>query len=606
MTENTIDSEPDSDDEAMEYMHGLPSPEKRLWIELPPGMPRRSGAWTPEETALFLTRLQEVRGNADIEPNDWGIFALGIPGRVGYQCKQHYQDLASRGELPQPPQTPPPEPAPPGPLAPFPVPLYQMPIPPPPTLPDFEIAGTTPTRAIFQAAPIVHSNNPFDRHGLFTEEPDDDLYEVIDREDAEDAEVISRLMARPPPPAHDLDAPSIVPVPPAPFIIPVPPARSIVPVPPAPFIIAVPPAPAIVPAPPAPFILPVPERARALPRPVKLARLTEEEKISIICWHDAGQSYQAIADQLNRSEAGCRQFHEKWEKTHHLRGTWGRPTTTRGRPTDTVVQLTLANRRSTVIQVGTQAGISRETARLIRHRMGYHYYMCIPVPRLTEHARQTRVAFAEWEANNPDTRLIIFTDESMVAQDLNMGGIWRLRGEILEEGTYEQDHHPISVMIWGAVGVGFRGPLVRCPPSVNQYTYRQMLLNCGVLHDLVRRYGQWGFRWQQDNAPPHQPIREQLSRVYSVLRWPPYSPDLSPIEQVWAYIKRRLKGRRFANADELFAAISQEGQAIPQDMIDRFCSSFRARCRVCANHRGQSLNRHWPEVHAIHHPAQTA
>jgi hypothetical protein len=90
-----------------------------------------------------------------------------------------------------------------------------------------------------------------------------------------------------------------------------------------------------------------------------------------------------------------------------------------------VVGLTLANRRSTVRQVGIQAGISCETARRVRHKQGDHFYMCIPVPRLSEQAKLTRVAFAEGELNSPDNRVIIFTDESMVAQDLNIGGIWR-------------------------------------------------------------------------------------------------------------------------------------------------------------------------------------
>jgi hypothetical protein len=370
-----------------------------------------------------------------------------------------------------------------------------------------------------------------------------------------------------------------------------------------PFIVPVPSSPFIVPVPTATFTVP---QVGGTPRRKKLTRLTEEEKIAIIRGRDANRSYQDIAHDLHRSEAGCRQFHEKWETTHHLREKWGRPVGAGERETARVIELTLANRRSTVVQVGAQAGISRETARLIRHRQGYHYYMCIPIPRLTEHAKTTRVAFADFERTNPDNRVIIFTDESMVAQDLNMGGIWRTRGEILEEGTYEQDDHPLSVMIWGAVGFGFRGPLVRCPRSVNQVTYKQMLIDCRVFHELLRRYGQRGFRWQQDNAPPHQPVRTELATIYSVLIWPPYSPDLSPIEQVWAYIKRKLKGRRFANADELFAALSQEWEAIPQEMIDDFCSSFRARCQVCVNHGGQSLNRHWGEVHAIHHPIQAA
>jgi hypothetical protein len=70
---------------------------------------------------------------------------------------------------------------------------------------------------------------------------------------------------------------------------------------------------------------------------------------------------------------------------------------------------------------------------------------------------------------------------------------------------------------------------------------------------------------------------------------------------MWAIVKRKLKGRRFADGDELFAAMSQAWGETSQEEIDHLCSSFNARCQVCIKHQGQSLNRHWHEVHAIHH-----
>jgi hypothetical protein len=70
---------------------------------------------------------------------------------------------------------------------------------------------------------------------------------------------------------------------------------------------------------------------------------------------------------------------------------------------------------------------------------------------------------------------------------------------------------------------------------------------------------------------------------------------------VWALIKGKLKGLRFANADALVAAIFQVWQAIPQDVIDNLCVSFPARCQVCVEMSGSSLNEHWREEHGVHH-----
>jgi hypothetical protein len=334
--------------------------------------------------------------------------------------------------------------------------------------------------------------------------------------------------------------------------------------------------------------------------------MTDAEMISIVCLHEAGQSWRQIGASLQRSSTGCFNCYENWRVSQELRRSWGRPRAIGETPIEIVLQETQADRRSTLVDVASAAGTSRETARGIRHENGYHYYESVAVPRLSAENKRARVAFAEAQIAQHDRLPIIFTDESMVAQNLNKGGIWRKRGEILVEGFYERDHHPLSVMVWGAIGIGFRGPLMRCPPSVNQEVYRDILARSGIFQALCDRFGQDGFWWQQDNAPPHQPVQKELARMYKVLKWPPYSPDLSPIEQLWALIKRKLTGRRFTNAHELFEAMAQAWEEISQEQIDSLCSSFQARCVVCARHNGDSLNGHWTEVHQVHHRPLTA
>lgn len=45
-----------------------------------PGEVQKKGQWSEEERKLFFKRLEEVGANGQ-----WGIFAMKIPGRVGYQ-----------------------------------------------------------------------------------------------------------------------------------------------------------------------------------------------------------------------------------------------------------------------------------------------------------------------------------------------------------------------------------------------------------------------------------------------------------------------------------------------------------------------------------------
>jgi hypothetical protein len=43
--------------------------------------------------------MRELRGDSDTFNQEWGLFSLGIPGRVGYQCSNFYRKLILAGEM---------------------------------------------------------------------------------------------------------------------------------------------------------------------------------------------------------------------------------------------------------------------------------------------------------------------------------------------------------------------------------------------------------------------------------------------------------------------------------------------------------------------------
>lgn len=60
-----------------------------------------------------------------------------------------------------------------------------------------------------------------------------------------------------------------------------------------------------------------------------------------------------------------------------------------------------------------------------------------------------------------------------------------------------------------------------------------------------------------DGAPGHQAAAAHAPANIQLVRLPPYSPELNPVEQVWRIVRRRLANRIFADLDELEAALTE-------------------------------------------------
>lgn len=101
-------------------------------------------------------------------------------------------------------------------------------------------------------------------------------------------------------------------------------------------------------------------------------------------------------------------------------------------------------------------------------------------------------------------------------------------------------------MVLGGIGtMGFRTKLLRFDENVNKCTYKIALQQNNIFNKIRDIFGvKWV--WQQDGDTPHSAEETMLYLLPNVphyLIWPPYSPDLSPIEQVWSYIKKWLAGK---------------------------------------------------------------
>jgi len=66
-----------------------------------PGEAQKNGGWNKREREIFMNRLKECSIIGCDSPQ-WGVFAMAIEGRVGYQCANFYRQLIKKGEVQDP------------------------------------------------------------------------------------------------------------------------------------------------------------------------------------------------------------------------------------------------------------------------------------------------------------------------------------------------------------------------------------------------------------------------------------------------------------------------------------------------------------------------
>ena len=135
-----------------------------------------------------------------------------------------------------------------------------------------------------------------------------------------------------------------------------------------------------------------------------------------------------------------------------------------------------------------------------------------------------------------------------------------------------------NVMVWACFSYNGVGNLEFIDGIMDKYVYCNILAN--NIPPSLQKLNLKKYVFQQDNDPKHTSnfLKEYFKdKSIEVLDWPSQSPDLNPIENLWAHIKKELRSYRPKNVKELKSNILEIWNSIDVKYTQNLVNSMPKR-----------------------------
>jgi len=328
-------------------------------------------------------------------------------------------------------------------------------------------------------------------------------------------------------------------------------------------------------------------------------QLTEVERAAIVTLHKIGWTGQHIAEVVKCSEQTVSMWVNRWEETHSVQDSdrSGRPRCT----TDEIDQEIgiLSDKKPTLtpkdIKRELQLPVSSHTISRRLDEIGLFGCVQLEEYDYSEFDLQRRLAFAnEYIKYDEDWwSRVFFSDETPFYLG-HYGRVYVRRpvGAACDpKYLHSAPQLGGKVSLWGCISAEGLGHAELYDGSLNAVRHRDILR-----HSLIKSFrqfyphGPWCF--QQDNARFHT-TPETISFLHekgvTFIEWPPWSPDLNPIENLWNDLKRRVYNRFPQTMEQLEQIIREEWEATDLNFIKRICRSMPDRLQLLLNNNGHKI-----------------
>lgn len=237
--------------------------------------------------------------------------------------------------------------------------------------------------------------------------------------------------------------------------------------------------------------------------------------------------------------------------------------------------------------------ISERTVRRRLKEANINTYVARPIPFISPKNKIKRLEFAKKYVGRPSSfwQSVLWTDESSFEFHSSKKKVFvklcqKLRKKVAPVMP-KISHGGGTVMFWGSISFKGVGDLIPIVGTMNQNQYLK-ILNEHAFPSGDRLIGE-SFVLQQDNAPCHKSkmIKTFMTEnCIETLDWPPQSPDLNVIENVWSYIKRKRTADLSRTREETIEEVTKLWEDIPLELLQSLINSVPNRLQKVINAKG--------------------
>jgi transposase-like protein len=294
-----------------------------------------------------------------------------------------------------------------------------------------------------------------------------------------------------------------------------------------------------------------------------------------------------------------------------------------------VIEQVRLKKKPSLRKIAASLNICAETVRKIILNSGWKYEVRKQRFRLDPAKKEQRLAFArEMIPRYTDWGYTFISDECSIWMDKSKPkGKWVSRQRVIPPMSFDENRmeieaetdagtdneeemeiestknqadesdddlitttHGAKLHLWGAISARGATRLEIFEGNLNSDRYIEILKR--KKKDMDKLYPE-GYYFQQDGNPCHT-SKKSLAYVIKTfdnrLEWPAYSPDLSPIENVWAWLKSEVGKDKPESMQRFKKSIRKHWKRLTPEFLEPYFDSMNHRMELVVAGHGARIN----------------